>query len=402
MPRTYEQSHPWISFLLDMREFDSWLWMALGEAASKCNHIAGVPLAPSVAAEMHRVYLARGALATTAIEGNTLSEDEAELIIDGKLDLPPTQQYLQQELSNIVDALNHLTELIMENGKFEDITPDLVKEMNGYVLKGLKLDDGIIPGEMREHRVHVGGYRCAPVEDCEFLLNRLCETLNGFPRPEKRTFAYCIVKAIFAHLYLVWIHPFGDGNGRTARLLELYILLSAGFPQPVGHLLSNHYNKTRNVYYEKLNKAREKGGVIEFIKYSVDGFIEGLVEQIKTIRAQQIIVAWENYVHDSFHDLRSVADHRRRKLVLALTDNLSGVSISKVPDLSPAIAREYHGKTAKMVSRDVNALVSMGLVLRDAKGVVKPNIERIIAFLPWHAPDEPIEVGEIPDGVLAA
>lgn len=48
----------------------------LGEAASKCEHIAGVPLRPSVAQELHRLYLAKGALATTAIEGNTLTENE--------------------------------------------------------------------------------------------------------------------------------------------------------------------------------------------------------------------------------------------------------------------------------------------------------------------------------------
>ena len=52
--------------------------------------------------------------------------------------------------------------------------------------------------------------------------------------------AYAILKAIFAHLYLVWIHPFGDGNGRTARLLEFHILTAASLPYPVTHLLSNY------------------------------------------------------------------------------------------------------------------------------------------------------------------
>lgn len=245
MTRTYERTHPWINFALDMRDFDSWLWLSLGEAASKCNHIAGVPLSPNVAREMHRISLARGALATTAIEGNTLSEDEAERIIDGSLTLPPTQQYLADELKNIVDALDNLTDRIAENGKREPIDVDLINQMNKMVLRGLRLDDGVVPGKRREHRVFVGPYRCAPVEDCDYLLEKLCDVLNSFPSSEERPFAYCIIKAIFAHLYLVWIHPFGDGNGRTARLLELYILLSAGFPQPTGHLLSNHYNRTR-------------------------------------------------------------------------------------------------------------------------------------------------------------
>jgi len=41
------------------------------------------------------------------------------------------------------------------------------------------------------------------------------------------------------------IHPFGDSNGRTARLIEFYILLRAGLPDMVSHILSNHYNDTR-------------------------------------------------------------------------------------------------------------------------------------------------------------
>ena len=390
MPRTYEQTHPWINFQLDMREFDSWLWMALGEAASKCNHIAGVPLSPEVALHMHTVYLARGALATTAIEGNTLSEDEAERIIEGTLKLPPTQQYLADELNNIVNALHNLTDRIANNGKLEPLSVDIIKDMNRMVLSGLQLEDGVVPGERREHRVFVGPYRCAPVEDCDFLLERMCDVLNGFPSPENRPFAYCILKAVFAHLYLVWIHPFGDGNGRTARLLELYILLSAGFPQPTGHLLSNHYNRTRSTYYQKLNGAiNGNAGVIEFIRYSVDGFIEGLVEQIETIRQHQVNVAWTNFVHDEFHDRNSIADVRRRKLILALSNHEKGVGISKLADLSSELTRDYHGKTSKTLLRDVNELLSMDLIYREPRGVVRARKERILAFLPWHAPDEP-------------
>ena len=53
-----------------------------------------------------------------------------------------------------------------------------------------------------------------------------------------------ILRAITAHLYLIWIHPFGDGNGRLARLVEFTILLKSGIPSIAAHLLSNHYNAT--------------------------------------------------------------------------------------------------------------------------------------------------------------
>src|SRR6266436_58210 len=72
--RTFERTHSWISFRIDLRQARPQLWLLLGEAASKCEHIAGVPLRPATAQSLHQLYLAKGALATTAIEGNTLTE----------------------------------------------------------------------------------------------------------------------------------------------------------------------------------------------------------------------------------------------------------------------------------------------------------------------------------------
>jgi Fic family protein len=365
--------------------------MALGEAASKCQHIAGVPLAPEVADKMHHLYLIKGAVATTAIEGNTLSEDEAERIISGTLKLPPSQQYLADELNNIVAALDVLTLRIAQSTKAGDhhITPALLKEMNRMVLRDLEVEKDVVPGEIRKHSVVVGRYRCAPAEDCDYLLEKFCEVLNEFPCPQDGKSQFCIVKAIFAHLYFVWIHPFGDGNGRTARLLELYILLAAGFPQPTGHLLSNHYNRTRPRYYERLDAA-VKGAdeVVAFIRYSVEGLVDGLREQIEFIRRQQWHVAWLNFVHDHFHNQNSASDVRRRHVVLALSAVPDGVGVSKIQNLTPELVREYFGKTSKTLARDLNWLLEADLITKDRKGVVRANREKILAFLAWRAPEE--------------
>src|SRR3970282_632377 len=104
--RKYETSHPWLTYTLDLRQVSPRLWIALGEAQSKCHHIAGVPLQPKIAEEMHRVYLARGLLATTAIEGNTLTEKEVRDLLDKKLKLPPSREYLAQEIGNILAGFN--------------------------------------------------------------------------------------------------------------------------------------------------------------------------------------------------------------------------------------------------------------------------------------------------------
>jgi len=73
---TFPQSHPWLTFSLDLSRAPWDFWIAAGESLSKCEHLAGVPLGPDAAKELMKVYLAKGALATTAIEGNTLTEHE--------------------------------------------------------------------------------------------------------------------------------------------------------------------------------------------------------------------------------------------------------------------------------------------------------------------------------------
>jgi hypothetical protein len=70
------KSHPWISFTFSLKDASPQLWMLLGEAASKCEHIAGVPLKPSTQEELHQLYLAKGVLATTANRKRSLAKHD--------------------------------------------------------------------------------------------------------------------------------------------------------------------------------------------------------------------------------------------------------------------------------------------------------------------------------------
>ena len=55
----------------------------LGEARSKCEHLVGIPLKPEFAQKLYNITLIKGAVATTAIEGNTLTEEQVQGIIEG-------------------------------------------------------------------------------------------------------------------------------------------------------------------------------------------------------------------------------------------------------------------------------------------------------------------------------
>lgn len=382
---SYKKSHPWLTFGIDLRAAGASFWMHLGEARSKMEHIAGVPLRPETAEKMRILYLAKGALATTAIEGNTLTEEEALGVIEGRIKLPPSKQYLAQELKNIVRACE---EIFAATDLSYVLTPEDIKRFDGLVLEGLALGEGAVPGEFRTHEVVVGSYKGCPARDCPGLIDELCRWLNG---PDFVTddpdlvVPYSILKAILAHLYIAWIHPFGDGNGRTARLVEFAIMVSAGVPKPAAHLLSNHYNLTRSEYYRQLDAAGRgtKGDVLPFVRYAVQGLIDGLREQVDFIRGQQMEVTWENYVHSEFRELKGVTHERRKWIVLDLSD-LGPAPRSKIRILSERLAEAYVNKTDKTLTRDLNALLDMGLIRRVPGGYAVSR-ERISAFLPARA-----------------
>ncbi len=391
--RTFERTHPWLRFQVDLRQAPPGLWMRLGEAQSKCEHIAGVPLRPDTAKELHRIFLAKGALATTAIEGNTLTEDEALQLVEKRLELPKSREYLGREVQNIVDACNRIT-----NG-LDDSTAELsveqILDFNQAVLNGLPVEPHVVPGKIRDYGVEVGRYSGAPHQECAHLLDRMCRWLNepSFQGAGQDAIAHAILRATLAHLYIAWIHPFGDGNGRTARLIEFYLLLSAGVPSPAAHLLSNHYNQTRSEYYRQLAAASASGGdVIPFITYAVQGFVDGLRGQLGLIRSQQWDVAWRNFVDEAFRDEKTGAPMRQRDLVLDLSTGEDWVPVADIPTLSTRLALAYAGKGTKTVTRDVNALIERGLI--DKRGSkVRARRESILAFLP---PRKAIEIRESP------
>jgi hypothetical protein len=94
------EKYPNINFTVNLTKIPFTTWIQIGECLSKIEHISKIPLKPNISEEMHRVYLIKGVQATTAIEGNTLTEEEVRLRVENKLKLPPSKEYLGKEVDN--------------------------------------------------------------------------------------------------------------------------------------------------------------------------------------------------------------------------------------------------------------------------------------------------------------
>lgn len=187
--------------------------------------VSSVKLSPSVANRLRKNSKKKSSYASNKIEGNPLSEKQADEVIedDGR------KHYLkpEQEVRNYFLALNYLEQQAKLKTEF---SKDLILTVQKYVEKGaskekIGLRGPTPPGVLfAVYDSKNGNADYIPPEYCDIpaLLDELVEYVNT-------TDDHPLIAAAVVHYQLVTIHPFEDGNGRTARLMSGYILDSSGY-----------------------------------------------------------------------------------------------------------------------------------------------------------------------------
>ena len=356
----------------------------LGECHAFVQALRLSPLQPEDRVELLSLSLRKGAQATTAIEGNTLSEKEIARLQEGWR-LPPSKEYLGIEVKNILEAFNTLLYEIIGEDRASLITPDLIRHFHQMIGKNLGEYFDAIPGKFREDRRHVGPYLAPDPEHVPELIRNLCDWLRKeFHYKDKgQGFRQAVIQAIVTHVYIEWIHPFGDGNGRTGRLLEFYILLRAGLPNIVSHILSNFYNLTRQEYYRQLDRARKNRDLTEFIQYALRGFRDGLEENLNYIQDRQFSIFWRHYIYDTFADLKytkKAAFKRKRALILQIPIGKT-FSVDQLLEVSPDIAKRYARVGRATALRDLRELQDLNLLKKVGRNY-ETNAEILMAMMP--------------------
>jgi Fic family protein len=353
----------------------------LGQCEVIIRMISNAPLEPQYRKKLLQVSLRKGAQATTAIEGNTLSYEEIARIDDGE-NLPPSKEYLQIEVQNVIKALNKIRQEVILDAKEHLITPDLIKSFHQHISKNLGEHLRAAPGQFRKkgEDVIVGTYRPPPGKDVVRLVLKLCDWLRETFHYESgnQTFSEQVVQAIVCHVYIAWIHPFGDGNGRTARLIEFFLLLRAGLPDIASHILSNHYNNTRQEYYRQLDMAGKEQNLSRFIDYALTGLRDGLNEVLDVVQSNILKTAWRNYIYEMLDSKKASGKtkaivKRRRNIALHFPTD-SFFTIAELLKTNPDFIREYANKSSLTLKRDLLELERLGLIIADHNSY-KGNIE---------------------------
>ncbi len=258
----------------------------LSEIAEARAIILNAPLIPKWEVDLRRKALISSTHASTSIEGNRLSLEEVSDLMIGREITASARD--KKEVLNYFEALNHLDTLAKQEKIAEEGILDLHQIITQNVLDNSK-DSGryrTTEEEKRRGRVVVaertkGGLRVTftppPAKDVPQEMERFVCWLNSEQAKELDP----ILKAGIAHYELVRIHPFVDGNGRTARILASMLLLRQSFDTKRFFTLDDFYNSDRKRYYEALKSVSpETQDLTEWLEY----FSEGVAVSIKAVK----------------------------------------------------------------------------------------------------------------------
>lgn len=225
----------------------------------------GVNLSNDTLKEISGLVVNMNSYYSNLIEGNRTTPLEIERAMAERFSKDPEQRNKEYEHFAHIEVQKLIDKLLSENKDLEICTVEFIcrihkefyeripgefrkiKDPNGKVFR-------IVPGKLREFDVKVGSHIPPSFGEIEDLLSKFCK---GYA-PEKLGGTERLIAAAASHHRLEWIHPFPDGNGRTARLFTHAYLIKAGVNRNDLWSISRGFARKREKYYAMLSNADEK------------------------------------------------------------------------------------------------------------------------------------------------
>jgi Fic family protein len=336
--------------------------------------ITDLPILPELATKIEPDIMYSSIAGTAAIEGNPITGDDVRRIAQGE-DLGIYTQKHKQEIKNLIEAYHLLSGVETTDVPFI-VSEQLITDIHTIITKNIP-DENNIPGTYRNGVVYVGddahgGIHKPPkiLKDIQNLMNEFVTWLNSDDVLQIEPF----VRAALAHYYFCVIHPFWDGNGRTARLLEAILLQSANIKY-VPRELSNYYYRNVDDYYIAFSKGiKLKKDFTPFLRF----YLEAVVESLSSIK-ESIVSFIRKFTLRDFY--RFEQQHKRitvRQLDLLnlLLDGHSSVTLKALHAEKP-FSYLYNKVSTQTARRDLKKLVEQDLLQIDEENIYHLNFRAL-------------------------
>ena len=327
------------------------------EANAAILALTEIPYQRSWADRLQRLQLKREVAGTSRIEGAEFTEQELEAALQQSPESLETRS--QRQAAAALDTYRWIARLPTDR----PIDEALIREVHRRVVTGCD-DDHCPPGQFRgpDQNVTFGTPRHRGVEGGSTCL----EAVRGLAEASRTRFGehHALVQALALHYHFAAMHPFLDGNGRTARALEALMLQRIGLRDTLFIAMSNYYYDEKSSYLQALSDARAGGhDLTPFLLFALKGIERQCRSLLGEIRFQVKKALYRNTVTDLFGRLKSprkrVMSARHVQVLNLLLEEgaLSGVGL---------VQRSAHlylvKNPLKALTRDVNYLLGLGAV----------------------------------------
>lgn len=315
---------------------------------------------PKVFFQLKHIFQTLESIGSARIEGNNTTIAE---YIETKLSEPENVSSGIKEIQNIEKAM----EFIEEHVKDYPINRAFVSEMHKMIVDGLvpppNGEGDNTPGDYRKINLKINKSAHQPPEwvRVEEYMSELLDFIGKEESPK-----YDLLKAAIAHHRFVWIHPFGNGNGRTVRLFTYAMLIKTGFNVNVGRIINPTavFCSNRNDYYNNLSLADTgtDNGILAWSEYVLKGMKEE-IEKIDKLSDYEFLRK-EILLPTIIHSLeRKYITNSESKILKRVVDK-QVVQASDVKEF-------FIGKVDAEVSRQIRKLIDKKMLVPEKEGTRK-------------------------------
>lgn len=315
---------------------------------------------PKVFFQLKHIFHTLESIGSARIEGNntTIAEYIETKLSDNKIVSPSIK-----EIQNIETAMA----FIEENVNDHPINRAFLSEMHKKIVEDLEPppngEGDATPGEYRKINLKINKSHHKPPEwlKLDDYMTKLLDFVNKDDSPK-----YDLLKTAIAHHRFVWIHPFGNGNGRTVRLFTYAMLVKAGFNVNVGRIINPTavFCSNRNDYYNYLSEADK--GTDEGIKVWVEYVLKGLKDEIEKI--DKLL----DYNFLSKQILLPAVSHSLERKYITDVEAKILKKVVEIQVIQASDIKEFlGGKADAVVSRQIKKLIDRKMLIPEKDGARK-------------------------------
>ncbi len=313
--------------------------------------------------QLKEIFHMLESIGSARIEGNNTTIAE---YIETKIDTKSTNENVPFGIKEIQNIEKSMT-FIEDNIKEYPINRLFISELHKMIVDGLKTPpDGEgdrTPGEYRQTNIKINQSKHQPPE--WLRVNDYMQELFDFISVEDSP-KYDLLKVAIAHHRFVWVHPFGNGNGRTVRLFTYAMLVKTGFNVDLGRIINPTavFCNNRNDYYSYLAEA-DKGtdeGILIWIEY----VLKGLKEEIEKIDK----LLDYNFLKKEIL-LPAISYSLERKYITPNETEILKKIIEKQLIQAADLKEFFVGKTDSEISRQIRKLIDKKMIMPESEGTRK-------------------------------